>query len=94
MMVRIFVLDVPEFQPLVDAARKQGGSVRVLGPQHNYYRIESDTELRFGRRALGFKPAVWHGALTGGLRGRIAHFDNDELLIVCETGAARQDGAS
>ncbi|MES2535249.1 MAG: hypothetical protein V4632_05180 [Pseudomonadota bacterium] len=91
-MVRIFVLDVPEFLPLVAAARNQAG-VSVLGPQHDYYRIESETELRFGRRALGFKPAVWHGALTGGFRGRIAHFDNDELLIVSETGAA-QSGVS
>ena len=30
---------------------------------------------------LGFKPAVWHGALTGGLVGRVTHFDNDRLSI-------------
>ncbi|MGH7186884.1 MAG: VOC family protein, partial [Pseudomonadota bacterium] len=37
--------------------------------------------ITFHRKALGFKPAVWHGALTGGLVGRITHFDNDTLVI-------------
>ncbi|HSV44567.1 MAG TPA: hypothetical protein VLJ58_02145 [Ramlibacter sp.] len=80
MMPAIFVLDVPEFLPLVEHARGLPGC-RVDGPRLGYWRVSSAGALSFQRKALGFKPAVWHGALTGGLVGRIAHFDNDTLTI-------------
>jgi hypothetical protein len=82
-MPTIFVLDVPEFEPLVAQARSQSGVTVTEGPS-GYWRIASDTELVFGRKALGFKPAVWYGALTGGLVGRVAEFGRDTLRI---TGA-------
>ena len=80
MMPTIFVLDVPEFRPLVDHAREVPGC-RVDGPRLGYFRIARKAALEFQRKQLGFKPAVWHGALTGGLVGRITHFDNDRLTI-------------
>lgn len=83
MMPTVFVLDVPEFLPLVTHARSQP-ALRVSGPRLGYYRVDGTGEIRLQRKALGFKPAVWHGALTGGLLGRVAHFDNDELVIVEE----------
>jgi hypothetical protein len=79
-MALILVLDVPEFRPLVDAARGQPG-YDVREPKLGYWKIEGNPGLRFERKALGFKPAVWHGALTGGFVGRIARFDNDVLEI-------------
>jgi len=81
MMPTIFVLDVPEFLPLVEHAREAAGLV-VSGPRLGYWRIDGKGEIRVRRKALGFKPAVWHGALTGGLVGEVAHFDNDELVVV------------
>ena len=79
-MPAIFVLNVPEFLPLVDHARKQA-ECKVDGPRLGYFRITGSSTLNFKRKELGFKPAVWHGALTGGLVGRITHFDNDTLSI-------------
>ena len=80
MMPSIFVLDVPEFLPLVEHARGMPGC-KVDGPRLGYWRVSRDNALEFQRKQLGFKPAVWHGALTGGLVGRVTHFDNDRLSI-------------
>lgn len=80
-MISVFVLDVPEFFPLVEHAKSRSG-LAVKGPALGYYRIEAAGEIRLVRKELGFKPAVWHGALTGGLIGKVAHFDNDTLTIV------------
>lgn len=80
-MPAFFVLDVPEFRPLVEHARTRDG-MTVSGPRKGYWKVEGSGELRFERKVLGFKPAVWHGALTGGLLGRIERFDNDVMLLV------------
>ena len=80
MMPSIFVLNVPEFLPLVEHARAQSG-YRVDGPRLGYWQVSGNPVLSFRRKELGFKPAVWHGALTGGLVGVITHFDNDTLTI-------------
>jgi hypothetical protein len=79
-MPAIFVLDVPEFMPLVEHARRSG-CCKVEGPRGGYWRLSASPVLSFKRTELGFRPAVWHGALTGGLVGRITHFDNDLLTI-------------
>jgi hypothetical protein len=83
MMPAIYVLDVEEFAPLVRDARAMGG-VTVAGPAQGYFRISSPGEITFKRKSLGFKPAVWYGALTGGLVGRVAEFSRDTLRIVGE----------
>ena len=80
-MPTIFVLDVPEFSPLVEHAR-QRSTYTVAGPKRGYYRIDAPGAIEFERRSLGFKPAVWHGALTGGLIGRIEYFDNDRMRLL------------
>jgi catechol 2,3-dioxygenase-like lactoylglutathione lyase family enzyme len=76
----VFVLDVPEFRPLVDAAR-ESGAYHTASTGNGYIRIDGNPGITFNRRALGFKPAVWYGALTGGLAGRIEQFDGDQLVI-------------
>ena len=86
MMPVVFVLDVPEFLPMVEHARGAAG-FSVSGPKLGYFRIEAHPLITLGRKELGFKPAVWHGALTGGLVGRIEHFDNDTLVIADEAAA-------
>jgi hypothetical protein len=82
-MPSIFVLDVPEFLPLVEHAKGMR-TWCVDGPRTGYWRIHHVEKLEFDRKALGFKPAVWHGALTGGFLGRITRFDNDRLVIESE----------
>ncbi|WP_454694648.1 VOC family protein [Achromobacter aegrifaciens] len=77
----IYVLDVPEFKALLDAAEASPGYA-TQPADHGYVRIVGNPGLRFQRKELGFKPAVWYGALTGGLNGRIERFDMDVLAIV------------
>lgn len=76
----VFVLDVPEFHPLVEAAEK-AGDYTATRVNDGYIRIDGAPGIRFERKALGFKPAVWYGALTGGFVGKIERFDTDELVI-------------
>ncbi|MDH2052729.1 VOC family protein [Achromobacter marplatensis] len=76
----VYVLDVLEFKPLLEiAVATPGYAVQPAG--NGYVRIEGSPALTFQRKALGFKPAVWYGALTGGLAGRIERFDMDSLVI-------------
>ncbi|WP_175767602.1 VOC family protein [Burkholderia cenocepacia] len=78
--VCISVPRVAEFAPLVQAA-KDHPDCRVHEGEE-YDSIESDGPIEFARKTLGFKPALWYGMLTGGLRGRIERFDRDVLRIV------------
>ncbi len=79
-MPTIYVLDVPEFRPIVEHARVNT-ALTLHGPSRGYFRVSSPGTIRLERKMLGFKPAVWHGSLTGGLVGRITQFDNDVLVI-------------
>jgi hypothetical protein len=79
-MVRIYILDVPEFLPIVEGARRAG--IEVSGPAKGYYVIAREGELALSRKGLCLKPAVWYSSLSGGLEGRIAQFDRDTLIIV------------
>lgn len=78
--LRIFVLNVPEFASLTQAARRMPACrVSDLG---DYTVIAASEPIEFGRRALGLKPAVWYGLFTGGLDGRIESFGRDTVRIV------------
>lgn len=79
-MASLFVLDVPEFSPLIAAARADGRvDVRARGP---YAELSSAGALVLARAPTGLGRAVWFGALTGGYDGHVARFDEDELQIV------------
>ena len=80
-MPAIYVLDVPEFRALVRVAREERGYAVSRLPG-SYSRIENPAEIVFTRKELNFKPAVWYGCLTGGLRGKIVQFDRDILRIL------------
>jgi len=77
--LQIFVLNVPEFASLTEAARRLPSChVETLG---DYTVISSDVPIAFERRALGLKPAVWYGLFTGGLNGRIESYERDVVRI-------------
>jgi hypothetical protein len=80
-MVVLYVLDVPEFVPIVAAARQKPDCV-VTRSGKGYWRIEAPTEIVLNRREMGLKPAVWYGIFTGGLNGEIAAFGRDEVRVV------------
>jgi catechol 2,3-dioxygenase-like lactoylglutathione lyase family enzyme len=82
----IYVLDVPEFSALAEAARGKRGYT-VTPSQDGYVRIDGDPDISFRRKELGFKHALWYGALTGGLLGRIERFDMETLIIAAEERA-------
>lgn len=81
MKIKVFVPAVPEFAPLVEAAKRRP-SCKLSAPLAEYLVIESSEPLEFGRKELGLKPAVWHGLFTGGLKGRIEIFDRERVRIV------------
>jgi hypothetical protein len=80
-MVVLYVLDVPEFRPIVDAARARG-NCEISKSDKGYYRIESATEIVLNRREMKMKPAVWYGLFTGGMNGEIAEFGRDEVRVI------------
>lgn len=88
-MTAIYVLDVPEFRALAEVARTKPG-YRVTEPGLGYLKVENDGDILFDRKELGFKPAIWYGAFTGGVEGRIVEFGRDSVRIVADGGAAGQ----
>ena len=80
-MSGFYVLSVPEFAPLIDAAIKSGAS--KVHPRRGHYQfVEFENEIEILRRDTRMIEAVWYGCLTGGLDGKIAHFDADRLKLV------------
>ncbi|MCB5364459.1 VOC family protein [Pusillimonas sp. CC-YST705] len=79
--IRIYVLDVPEFASLVEAARKLP-ECTVSRVAQDYLLLEANEPIEFHRKELKLKPAVWYGLFTGGLRGRIESFGRDTVRIV------------
>lgn len=80
-MIAVYVLDVPEFRPMVETTRGIDG-VTIAGPNKGYWTITSASEIRFNRKAMKMKPAVWYGILTGGFDGEIAEWGREELRVV------------
>lgn len=76
----IFVLDVPEFRNIIDHSQGRD-DLRVVDAGMGYCRIESDGDLTFNRRDLGFKPAIWYSVFSGGICGKIAEFGRDDVVI-------------
>ncbi len=79
-MAAIYLLNVPEFQPIAESAQKQGLDVTVL--KCGYFRVAKPTLLEIYRKPTGVKLPVWFGAPTGGLEGVITQFDKDVLRVV------------
>jgi hypothetical protein len=75
-MPSLYVLDVPEFAPLVEAARQKAG-LEIAGPKAGYFRIAAKDQLRLHRADTGLPEALWFGAFTAG-------YDGEELIIDSE----------
>ena len=80
-MPGFYVLDVPEFGPLVEAARRTA-RCRVHDVKAGYRLIEFADTLTIERRDTGLAAAVWFGCLTAGLDGRIAELSAERLSLV------------
>ena len=80
-MATIFVVDVPEFAPVIEAARAMA-SCKVSTVRKGYVTIETFGEVTFSRKAMQLKPALWYGIFTGGLDGEIKSFGRDEVTVI------------
>ena len=80
-MVVLYVLDVKEFLPIVEEARRNTDCT-VTRLAQGYYKIVSPTEIVLNRKAMNMKPAVWYGIFTGGMNGEIANFGRDEVRVI------------
>jgi hypothetical protein len=79
-MSGFYVLDVPEFSSLIDAAMMSGRC--QVRPKRGHYRfVEFETEIEILRGHTRMSEAVWYGCLTGGLDGRIIQFDGERLRL-------------
>jgi hypothetical protein len=79
-MPSLYVLDVPEFTPLVEAARKKGG-FDITGPKAGYFRIATEGQLRIYRADTGLPEALWFGAFTAGYDGEQLIIDTEQFWI-------------
>ena len=80
-MPKVYVLKVSEFEGLIESARhKPDCTIRSVGK--TYVCIESNRPIKFVRRELGVGPAVWYGAFTGGIDGRLVDFGREEVTLV------------
>jgi len=80
-MVVLYVLDVPEFLPIVESARNMP-ECRITRSDKGYYKIEAPSQIVLNRKAMNMKPAVWYGLFTGGLNGEIVEFGREEVRVV------------
>jgi hypothetical protein len=79
MMPKLYVVDLTEFLPVLVGCRKSG--YQVDGPFKGYWRVRADQEITLVRKEIGLGPALWNTALAGGIRGRLAEFNRDRLVI-------------
>jgi hypothetical protein len=80
-MAVIYVVDVPEFTPIVEAARRNPDCT-VSEVTKGYYKITTSGEVTFNRKEMKMKPALWYGIFTGGLNGEIKSFGRDEVTVI------------
>jgi hypothetical protein len=83
MSVTIFVPDLPDFMPLVQAVRSVQ-DVQLIEPRRGYWRICASSRISFSRKGLGLRVALWYSMLAGGFTGRITEYGRDILTIESE----------
>jgi hypothetical protein len=77
-VIRLFVLDVPEFRPVIEHARRSAQSSRKVG---DYIEFTSTRAIVVGRRAARVRRAVWFSSVAALDGGKLAQFDSDGLRI-------------
>jgi hypothetical protein len=81
-MSGFFVLDVPEFAPIIEAARALK-NCKVHLARAGYVLVEFTGEIVIERNRASMSEAVWFGCMTGGLEGKIVSFDAGQIRLAC-----------
>lgn len=76
----IYVLNVPEYQPLISYARGAGLTVEPIGTE--YLCVSGGSELVLSHRDIALDDALWFSVLVGGLCGDVVTYATDELRII------------
>jgi hypothetical protein len=92
-MTSLYVLDVTEFRPLVEAASRRS-DLTVIGPVGGYYRVRADGQLRIERAETGLPEALWFGAFTAGYDGEELVIDQHQFWIGPKPAAGSDAGAA
>jgi hypothetical protein len=79
-MSGFFVLDVPEFAPILEAARALK-NCKVNPARAGYVFVEFSGEVVIERHRASMSEAVWFGCMTGGLEGKIISFDAAQIRL-------------
>jgi hypothetical protein len=79
-MSGFFVLDVPEFAPVIEAARALKNCT-VQPVSAGYVFVEFIGEIVIERHRACMSEAVWFGCMTGGLEGKIISFDAEQIRL-------------
>ncbi len=78
-MTAVYILDVPEFAPLADAATAASPLTRTrLGC---YLKVAAAGEIVIDRAGTDFRDAVWFSVLGGGFDGDLLCYDRDRIRI-------------
>jgi hypothetical protein len=78
-MPELFILNTPEFEPIVETARRAG--MRIHDDGDYLTATSAEPQVTLLRRHTNVRPSIWFAALTGGLTGEIITFDHDMLCI-------------
>jgi hypothetical protein len=77
-VIELYVLDVPEFRPVIDEGSRRAASARKIG---NYVEIVSREALTIDRKAAGARRSVWFSSIGALRNGTVTQFDSDSLRI-------------
>lgn len=83
MTVTLFVPDLTDFKPLVDAL-KSLPNMEINAPKLGYWQATAASPLTLERKSLGLGTALWFSMLVGGYRGRLATYTKNTLMIIEE----------
>lgn len=77
-MIELYVLNVPEFAPVVEAGRRVADQSTFVG---NYVQLCSDGSLTIERRTARARRAIWFSSIGALRNGKVTQFDSEILHI-------------
>ncbi len=80
-MPKVYVPELEEFAGLIENAKGRT-DCSITDLDSGYKVIEGAAPLKFSRREIGVRPAIWYSLFSGGVDGRIVDFGWDEVTIL------------
>jgi hypothetical protein len=77
-VIWLYILDVPEFRPVIDEAEACADHSRAIG---NYVEFRSGEGMTIERRKAGARRAVWFSTISALRGGKVVQFDSDVLRL-------------